>query len=192
MYNNTMKITYRNATRGDFASVMQIAEKELNSGDGYMAYMRGIFDGLGRDTAGILAFCGESLAGFAFAERGMALTGGRTDFFDRIRADIGDEPIWTGAATAVLPGYMNMKIGSALYIYLLSLLEDIGAKHLLLEIWVRPDGYAPSNANLATAGHYTEYGTVANFYREAGEQGYICPVCGAHCVCSAKIAVVHI
>ena len=188
----TMKIAYRSAVREDFTSVMSIAERELNSGGGYLDYMRGIFDGLGRDTAGILAFCGKSLAGFAFAESGMSLTGGRTDFFDRIRADIGGEAIWTGAATAVLPEYMNMKIGSALYIYLLSQLQDIGVRHLLLEIWVRPDGYAPSNANLATAGHYTEYGTVDNFYRQASEQGYVCPVCGDHCVCSAKIAVVHI
>ncbi|MDO5114773.1 MAG: hypothetical protein Q4D58_01610 [Synergistaceae bacterium] len=185
-----MKLSYRLAEKSDYEKVLPLAEKELNSGLSYEEYMRAIFDGLGESAFGIIACHGEELAGFAFLEKGMSLTGGREDFFNEIKKDIGEEEIWTGAAYAVTDKYMNCKVGSALYIYALSQLEDIGAKHLLLEIWVRPDGYMPSNANLATAGRYTEYGIVENFY--AGAEGYICPVCGARCKCSAKIAVVHI
>lgn len=185
-----MKLSYRTAEQGDYAKVLPLAEKELNAGIGYEEYMRRIFDGLGKDTFGIIAFNEGELAGFVFLEKGMALTGDREDFFSEIRRDIGEEDIWTGAAYAVAEQYLNCKVGSALYIYALSHLEDIGAKHLLLEIWVRPDGYMPSNANLATARSYTEYGIVQNFY--AGTKNYICPVCGSDCICSAKIAVVHI
>ena len=185
-----MKLSYRLAEKGDYEKVLPLAEKELNSGAGYEEYMRTVFYGLGKETFGIIAFNGEEIAGFAFLERGMELTGGREDFFREIKRDIGEEEIWTGAAYAVTDKYMNCKVGSALYIYALSHLEDIGAKHLLLEIWVRPDGYMPSNTNLATAGSYTEYGVVENFYADAKD--YICPVCGTRCKCSAKIAVVHI
>ncbi|MDO4560040.1 MAG: GNAT family N-acetyltransferase [bacterium] len=185
-----MKLSYRLAEKNDYQKILPLAEQELNSGQGYEEYMRAIFDELGKNAFGIVACREEEIIGFAFLEKGLALTGGREDFFPEIKKDIGGEEIWTGAAYAVTDEYLNCKVGSALYIYALSHLEDIGAKHLLLEIWVRPDGYAPSNANLATAGRYTEYGVVENFYAHAA--GYICPVCGARCKCSAKIAVVHI
>ncbi|MDO5563274.1 MAG: hypothetical protein Q4F74_06660 [Synergistaceae bacterium] len=187
-----MKIDYRAAEKNDFAAVMEIAETELNSGLEYDEYMRGIFDKLGNGAEGVLALDAEKLVGFAFVEEGMALSGDRTDFFDEIKADINGDKIWTGAATAVLPEYMNFKIGAALYIFTLSRLEDIGAKHLLLEIWVRPDGYMPSDPHLRIARDYTEYGVVKNFYHDASLKGYICPVCGKDCKCMAKIAVVHI
>lgn len=67
-----------------------------------------------------------------------------------------------------------------------------GVEHILLEIWVRPDGYMPSNSNLAIAGSYKEYGIVPDFYYEASRNGQLCPVCGDCCHCSAKIAVVNI
>ena len=187
-----MKLRYRLAATEDREEVMKIAEAELNSGFGSEKYMDGIFAGLGRETLGIVALDGAKIAGFAFLERGMSLSGGRTDFFDEIRRDIGDEEIWTGAATAVLPEYQGFKVGAALYIYTLSALEDIGAKHLLLEIWVRPDGFQPSEPHLHIARDYTEYGLVPDFYKESADEGYICPVCGKDCKCSARIAVVHI
>ena len=57
---------------------------------------------------------------------------------------------------------------------------------------VRVGGHEAVRPNLATAGHYTEYGIVKDFYSEASRHGYLCPVCGDRCRCSAKIAVVHI
>ncbi len=187
-----MKITYRQANAGDFEAVYAIASGELNNGQGYRDYVKGLFDRLGHGALGILAFDRELLIGFAFLEQGMVLTGDRTDYLEEIRRDIGNDEIWSGAAFAVLDAYQGMKIGSALFLHGLMALSGIGVKHLLLEIWVRPDGYMPSNTNLATAGSYTEYGIVPDFYYDASRNGYLCPVCGDECHCSAKIAVVHI
>lgn len=187
-----MKIDYRDAQGCDFESVYAIASKELNDGQAYRAYMEDLYLRLGTSVLGVLAFDGERMIGFAFVEEGMVLTGDRTDYLGDIQRDIGTDGIWTGAAFAVLEKYRGYKIGAALFLHAMRALSRIGVQHLLLEIWVRPDGFMPSNTNLATAGHYTEYGIVHDFYKEASRHGYLCPVCGENCRCSAKIAVVHI
>ncbi len=92
----------------------------------------------------------------------------------------------------MLEEYQSKKIGSALYLHGMMALSRRGVEHILLEIWVRPDGYMPSNSNLAIAGSYKEYGIVPDFYYEASRNGQLCPVCGDCCHCSAKIAVVNI
>lgn len=79
-----MKLSYRVAQKSDYDKVLPMAEKELNSGIAYEEYMKNIFDSLGKNTFGIVAFNGEELAGFAFCEKGMFLTGGREDLFAEI------------------------------------------------------------------------------------------------------------
>lgn len=187
-----MKILYRQAQLQDFDAVYEIAPHSLNDGWAYHQYIKELFDGLGESTLGILAFDAECLIGFSFFEKGMSLTGDRTDYLEEIRSDIGTDEIWTGAAYAVLDEYMGKKIGSALLLHGMMALSRINVKHLLLEIWIRPNGYMPSNSNLAVAGSYKEYGIVKDFYYESSHNGYLCPVCGSNCHCFAKIAVVNI
>lgn len=189
---NKFVINYREAHPDDFDSVYAIASEDLNSGYAYHKYMKGLMTRLGKSTIGVIASCGTKMIGFAFFEEDMVLTGDRKDFFSEIRRDIGTDLIWTGAAFAVINEYRSYKIGSALFLHSMLALSNMGVKHILLEIWIRPDGYMPSNTNLLTAGHYTEYGIVKDFYYESSQHGYICPVCGDNCHCSAKIAVVHI
>ena len=186
-----IKLNYRPIIKEDYPQLVALTDKYVNSEQAYRDYMKSVCDTIGENSTGICALDDKgTMVGVILCEREMHLTGGREDFFARIKEDIGSDDIWSGSIIVVEDEYRNKKIGAALLIHMLSHFEDIGAKHLLLEIWVRPDGYMPSNANLATAGNYTEYGIVKNFY--AGIKGYICPVCGTECKCSAKIAVVHI
>ncbi|MDO5114772.1 MAG: hypothetical protein Q4D58_01605 [Synergistaceae bacterium] len=189
-----MKIKYRPLAREDYPQLTALTSRYVNAEREYQDYMKSLCDSLGCESAGIGGFDADGvLVGAALVEKGMHLTGGREDFFAEIRADIGEEEIWSGGIIVVEEKYQNKKVGAALLIHLLSHFEDIGAKHLLLEIWVRPDGYAPSESQLYIARSFTEYGTVDNFYAEApGLEDHVCEVCGHPCKCKAKIAVLHV
>ena len=189
-----VKLRYRPLTKEDYPQVAALTSKYVNAERAYQDYMKSVCDSLGETSAGIAAL-GEDgiLVGAAIAEKGMHLTGGREDFFTQIRADIGAEEIWSGGIIVVEEKYQNKKVGAALLIHLLSYFEEAGVRHLLLEIWVRPDGCAPSESQLYLARSFTDYGTVDNFYAEApGLEDHVCEVCGHPCKCKAKIAVIHV
>lgn len=141
-----MKLTYRLLEKDDFPQVAALTAKYVNAEQDYCDYMRCVCDSLGHDSAGIAALDDNGLiVGALITERGMHLTGGREDFFAQIREEIGSDEIWTGVIVVVEEGYQNKKIGAALLVHTLSYFENIGVKHMLLEIWIRPDGMLLQN-----------------------------------------------
>lgn len=189
-----IKLKYRPIIKEDYTQIVALTDKYVNFEQAYRDYMKSVCDTIGENSTGICALDDKgTMVGVILYERGMHLTGGREDFFQQIKEDIGSDDIWTGSIVVVEDEYRNKKIGAALLVHILSHFEDIGAKHLLLEIWVRPDGFAPSESQLYIARSFTDYGTVDNFYAEApGLEDHVCDICGHPCKCKAKIAVIHV
>ena len=186
------EITYRAAAPNDYEKTIGLTSKYINDEPEYLEYMRSIHDALGESSLGVLAFDGDKIVGAAFVEKGPHLTGNRTDFFDEIKKDFDDEEIWSGAIVVVDKDYRKKKIGAAMQLRVQEAIIKAGGKHLLLEIWVHPDGIAPSDGTVHLAPSYTEYGTVKNFYDIPALAGHVCQICGPHCKCSARISLLHL
>lgn len=190
-----MEIIYRELRGEDCCAAVALAGKCINSEAAFADYIRELHGHIGSGTAGYGAFDGARIVGLVYYTEGMHLSGGRTDFFKEIRESYGCESVWTANVIAVDDDYRGMKIGKNLSIYGPSKLKELGARHLLFEIWVRPDGYMPGDNVVNGSSDITTYGIIPNFYAEApGAEDHVCEVCGPgnKCRCSAKIVLAHL
>lgn len=187
-----MNIQYRIVTPTDCANITSITDTCINAEEAYRSYISDLCSQAGSTVVGVIAFCEEKPIGVALCLKGMELTGERTDFFQKIRADIGKDEIWSGCVVAVSERFQGMHIGSELQKRCLSVIHKHGGKHLLLEIWVHPDGAEPSKGSLKLAPSYTDYGIVPDFYNIPALADHVCQICGTPCRCGARIAVLHL
>lgn len=186
------QIEYHHLSKEDLPRVLQLTNSSVNAEDVYHEYMAELLAHLGESTLGIIATDGVCPVGVALVARGMELTANRTDFFEQIRKDIGEEEIWSGAIVAVAKEYRKQNIGNTLQKKCIAEIIRHGGRHLLLEIWVHPDGHAPAIGSLKLAPAFTDYGEVADFYNIPSLTGHICQICGPICHCKARIVVLHL
>ena len=189
-----MDVTCRKMSKEDFPEAVAIAQESINNVDpAFYDYVKEMTDSLGVETEGAVAEADGKIIGIMYFIRGMHLTGGRTDFFAEIKEQIGSDSIWTGAIAAVAPQYRRLNVAKKLLEYSFQLLRKLNIRHILVEIWIRPDGYMPVYNSLYYAPSFTDYGNIAEYYAKApGAESRACSVCGEHCHCSAKIAVMHL
>lgn len=67
----------------------------------------------------------------------------------------------------------------------LLILKEI--KYTLHELWVHPNGFVPALGVIKTFGEARYLGQFDNFYKDFYHFGYVCPICGKDCICSAQI-----
>jgi len=66
-------------------------------------------------------------------------------------------------------------------------LKQKNVRYAVYELWVLPDGKVPAEKILKATCDTIYLGQYENFYREFCLEGYLCPICGRDCICSAKI-----
>ena len=187
-----MELEYRPATQGDYADILRITDESINSEEEYRAYIAALLERFDQSALGVVALDRGAMIGVALCAKGMELTGGREDFFSDIRADIGDEEIWSGCVVAVAKAYRKLHIGTELQKRSFAEIRKRGGRHLLLEIWAHPDGTEPSRGSLMLAPSYTDYGVIPDFYNIPSLEAHVCQLCGTPCHCAARIAVLHL
>lgn len=185
-------LRYRELAPSDFAEISRLA-KAYADDDEFLAYLK---QSLGRTADGSsLGFCAEAegcIAGFALFREGLHFTEDRSDYFDIIRNDAGQEKIWSSVIAVTDEKSMRQGLGLELFAKTADRLKEKGVCRMLMEIWVRSNGWKPA-WGLVRKYPWKElkvYGTVENFYSEApGRENYVCHVCGHPCRCSVEVTV---
>lgn len=189
-----MDVSCRRMRADDFPQAVVIAQKSINDTDAaFYDYIREMTERLGGGTEGVVAEAEGKIIGVMYFIRGTHLSGGRVDFLAEIAKELGGAGICTCSIIAVDPQYRGLKISQKLHEYAFEILRAQNIRHVLVEIWIRPDGYMPGYRCLHYAPSFTDYGDVPDYYATAPEgEGRVCAVCGEDCHCAAKIAVLHI
>ncbi|MDO5114775.1 MAG: GNAT family N-acetyltransferase [Synergistaceae bacterium] len=189
-----MNVSCRKMRAEDFPEAVVIAQKSINDTDAaFYDYIKAMTESLGNGTEGVVAEADGHIAGVMYFISGIHLSGGRTDFIEEINKELNGAGIYSCSIVAVDPRYRGLKISKKLHECAFEILREQNIRHILVEIWIRPDGYMPGFNCIHYAPSFTDYGDIPNYYAEAPEaEGHICSVCGEDCHCAAKIAVMHI
>lgn len=186
-------VTIRPARPEDSEKTIELTSRYINAEEAYKDYMREVHAGLGKTAAGVMAFAGEKLAGVAFAVKGMELTGGRTDFFEEMRAACDENEVWSGSILVVDEEFRDTGVAGELQAEMIKEIKKAGGRHIVGELWVHPDGVTPSAGIVKLAQSYTDYGTIWGFYDIPALAGHLCQICrDPHCKCGARIVLLHL
>lgn len=181
----TPDIAIRPMVYGDLRELVDLHAKYLNYGDGIQAH----FEAVLADPASVAvkAVANGKIVGLDIYTRGVALSDGHLDLCARIRALTGDAVVYTGDALLVVPGYRGRRLDQEMLKVSRQMLGERGATYVLYELWVHPDGRIPAHRTVERYDHVIALGLHRNFYVDFDHYGYICPICGAKCRCSASL-----
>ncbi len=184
-------LVYSNITSDDFAPMLALYERFLNAGEGISRHL-----GESMNTPGYLGVkCMDSdvMAGVISAAPGIEFTCGHEDIAAQIQARWRGKSVYTGDMLAVLPEYRGRGIARKLSESWREELMRHGCEILILEGWRRTnEGDVPMSGILKYLGEHTTFGEYPDFYIESERYGVVCPECGKHCRCGARICVVEI
>jgi GNAT superfamily N-acetyltransferase len=172
-------------TLNDLTQLVELHCKYLNYGEG----IRPHFESALRDEATIAlkyVMDGEIL-GIVIYTKGITFSGGHPELCRRVQQLTGGELTYTGDALLVREEHRGKGIPQKLYCTLVEELRQQKVCYTVNELWVYPDGRIPARGVIRTLGDALYIGHYDNFYKDFYHYGYVCPICGRDCICSADI-----
>ena len=169
----------------DLRELVDLHAQFLNYGTGIQAH----FEAVLQDPASVAvkAVLGGKIVGLDIYTRGIALSGGHQALCERIRALTGDATVYTGDALLVVPNCRGQRLDERMLRVCRKMMAQRGAAYVLYELWVHPDGRMPAHRTVERYERVLELGFYRSFYVDFDHYGYLCPLCGAKCRCSARL-----
>ncbi|MDR1966247.1 MAG: hypothetical protein LBQ36_06015 [Synergistaceae bacterium] len=127
------------------------------------------------------------MAGLLIYVEGTVIFGSHGDILEKIREIVGEDRSYSGEAILVTEEYRHWGISGLLYWRAKEELVRRGAKYVIHELWMTPDGRVPAMQVLDMFGERIDMGCYRNFYKGFDLFGYFCPICGRNCICSAHV-----
>lgn len=183
-------VRYRKINAGDIELITELYSVHLNSGESISDSIRQAWNN--GDFSGYIAEKGGEVIGFFAIRSGIAFTYPHPELEREIADFSGDKKTGYCDALLILPGYRSEGIARRLSQKSRRLLLKEGFEHFLVEIWIYPDGQAPSRKVFEEMGSVVFSRKADGFYSELEKYGMGCPVCGEHCVCGALIEVIEL
>lgn len=180
MKNSIMKIE-----KTDIDEVEKLHSLYLNYGEGVRPHLEKV---ISDDNSICLKYVKKNqIIGIIMANKGIYLSGGHFDICKQISDMVKGEITYTGDALLILKEYRGREILKELFSELCVKLKEKSAKYFLSELWRYPDNKVPAYNGLQNFKNSFFIGTYKNFYKGFYKNGYICPLCGKNCICSADI-----
>ena len=172
-------------TMDDLDDLVRLHAVYLNYGDGIQRHFQEVLS----DPSTVAVQCahGERMIGVDIYTRGVALSGGHPELCRFILDLVGDATVYTGDALLVEPAYRKLGVDEAMLAECRKRLRELGAQYVLYELWVHPDGRTPARRTVQRYAHVLDLGLHRDFYVDFDHYGYLCPICGEHCRCSAHL-----
>jgi GNAT superfamily N-acetyltransferase len=172
-------------TMADLDELVKLHGKYLNYGEGIRPHFESMLKK--ESTIALKYVIDGEMAGLVVYVEGIYFSGGHEDLYARAREMTGDDLTYTGDALLVKNEYRRMGISKALYARLVEELRRKKVVYTVNELWVYPDGSVPAKGALKAFGESVYLGHFENFYRDFHHYGYVCPICGKDCICSAMV-----
>ncbi|MPN45391.1 hypothetical protein SDC9_192958 [bioreactor metagenome] len=157
----------------------------LNYGDGIRPHFQAVLQNPA--TVALKYVLDQEIVGILIYAEGISLSGPHPELIERIRTLANGAKVYTGDAVLVSSRCRGMGVADALYRRASALLEERGTELMLHELWVYPNGSIPSRPVLKFFGPYLFLGQFEGFYKDFYHYGYVCPICGEHCICAAEL-----
>ncbi|MDR1376553.1 MAG: hypothetical protein LBJ22_03500 [Synergistaceae bacterium] len=170
----------------DISTLVELHSVYLNFGDGITPHFVPIL----RDAKNVcLKYADENgeMGGLLIYVEGISLSGGHLDICRRIEEMTGGAETYTCDAVLLKRKYRGGGVSALLYRRAKEELIRKGARYVLHELWVLPDGVIPARRLPETFGETTDLGLFENFYKDFDHYGYYCPICKGKCACSARL-----
>jgi len=177
-------------TIDDIDELVRLHEEYLNYGEGIRPhFIRVLHD---PDTVALKYAVDGKMAGILIYTKGIALSGSHDDIAARLEEMCRDKVVYTGDAVLVRKEYRGMGIADILCHAMIGELRRRGAKLVVHEFWVYPDGKVPAYRMCRIYTNSVFLGRFENFYRDFHHYGYYCPICKKECICSADIYLAEV
>lgn len=190
-----MPVYYDNLTTNDLDKMIELFEKYLNSGTGVGSYLEKTLEK--KDT--IACKCeNESglILGFVMYSVGIALSGSHKNICEKVKFISNGAHTYTGDALTVREEYRKSGIAHELMKIargkiLAKSIQSGSDIFVLHELWMHvKSGYVPAEHVVRDIYPETrDVGVYPDFYQDFYKFGFICPICGSDCHCSAKLVL---
>ena len=190
-----MSIYYDVLKMDDLDKMVALFEKYLNSGTGVRAYLVKVLKK--KDT--IACKCEDEsglMLGFVMYSVGIALSGSHENICEKVKAISKNALTYTGDALAVRKEYRKSGVAHEL---MKNARAEIRKKaihsgsdlYVLHELWMHVEsGYVPADHVVKKIYPETIHiGDYPEFYQNFDQFGFVCPICGSDCHCSAKLVL---
>ena len=189
-----LMIRYDISTMADLDEIVALHDQYLNFGDGVRPYIEESLDSTGVIALKAIDESGN-IAGLIIYTQGIALSGGHPDLCEKIKEITKSALVYTGDAFLVVREMRHLGIADALCKMALKEFKkkasDLGETvYLLHELWVYKNMEKVIPAERVVNDVYGvthDLGIYEDFYRDFHLKGFICPICGPCCICSAKL-----
>ena len=183
-------LIYEKPELSDVDAITEMYEVYLNAGPSIRNY---ILEGLRNEgTVGVRCVDTDTgkLVGVIASRPGLEFTYPHPKLEEKLRARWGTEGVYSSDIMVVDPAYRHHGVAKELTLRLREGLISKGAKCIVMELWIRPDGKIPALHPVHYLGEPTTVSIYRNFYKDLDKYGLTCPECGSHCVCGAMVAVI--
>lgn len=174
----------------DLDEVVCLHCKYLNYGNGIRPHFKKVISD--KDNISLKYIINGEIEGLFISTKGIALSGGHKDICEEIKKITKDCVTYTGDALLIREKERHKGIYQMLIkaMYKELLLKE--ARYIVTELWRYPDGSVPAHSIVNVFKRSLFLGTYKNFYKDFYKCGWICPVCGENCICSADIYICEI
>ena len=191
-------IEYSQATESDIDEIEVLYRKHLDNG----AALRKRLDFVCRDPSTLSCKAVDSetgkLAGLVMYTPGISFSCCYPELVKEVEDYTNDGVVYTGESIFVDDSYRGQNIAHTIEEYSRGRMEDIQKTlgkplYALHELWVYPNGKIPALRivrDVFKIDH--DLGIIQGFYRDYFKNGFLCPVCGENCQCSAQIVLSRI
>jgi GNAT superfamily N-acetyltransferase len=189
-----MEIRYEVSTSADLDEIVMLHNQYLNCGDGIRLYIEKSLASEGVIALKALNEAG-AIVGILIYTQGIALSNGHGEIREQITGIVKSALVYTGDAILVVHEMRRLGISDKL---MEMAREQIIQKartlrkeevYVLHELWVYANSKdIPANRVVEKVYGVThDLGIFEGFYVNFHKRGFICPICGERCVCSARL-----
>lgn len=182
-------IIIRKAEPSDMEGAIALIGNQILSSPLFLQPARNAFLSLGTDGEAVLAVCDEKIVGAVIARKGLHYSNGKDNYFEQMKKDYPASEFWTLLDVAVDNDYQGRHIGSRLFRKMFEVLRSHGCGTVLMEIWIRANGYKPASNLIHLADSFHEYGVIDDFYQD---DPFPCDFCKGECHCKALVGIAEI
>lgn len=177
---------YSEVQREDIDFIAHKIEEELTHGD---AIINEIFRKRdeGRYHGVKVVDDGRIIGFYTYTDDCIDFTMPHPELERRLRDMIHGGKVITGDALYLEPAYQHHGIATEISHRLIAHAKERGAKYLVTEAWMHPDGEIPARETLLHYGTVVYEEDIPMFYEGMEEFGMTCPICGDKCVCGAQV-----
>lgn len=180
-------IEFKRLTKDNLDEMVYFYETYLNEGEFMREQLREEIED--ESFIGFKAMTDGKTIGICFGKDRLELTYPHPELEEKIMKAKGKLKLHCVDAMVVDKDYRDMGVSYGMIKAYKKEIETKGYDLIFGEIWIYPDGHMPVDKPMKTFGKPYWESVEEMYYKDLPKYGLKCPVCGAKCICGAKLTL---